>query len=795
MSSIRAGLAQRLRVGLLICFLAVFAGLGTTGWAAQPNSTPAEIDTQLTQAREKLETIRKGLDNHPSDDALAQWGTDVLQLQSKADALAEALAPRLADITARLNQLGPVPTGTATKEPRDVADQRAQLVKSNSALDSQLKLAKLLSVEATQLAERVSTERRTQFQAQMGERHRTFFSKNYRAELWRDLPGDWQRFGELGSELAASASQTPSRIWILISLGIIAVLGARFGIRRLLLHVTSTRVPSGRLRRSVFAVALTLVAIATPGLIAQLLHLGLNWSATLSDVDEVLISELVYIICLAGYIGGLGHALMSPKRPSWRLLPLPDNVALGLRWLPGTLAVLAVIVWLAKQLPAALDISLNTTIAMTSLSAIALGVALAWGLMRGERLRRKSQSESETDQIEHRPFWVEVLSTLTWLALITSVAGVLIGYATLGTFIVTQGFWLLIVVTSAYLLSLLVNDGFMTLLAGKKPEHPTPQSRLRHQAAVLLSGAARLVVVLIAIVLLLNPFGGGPAEVMHSLDQLRKGLKIGEVTIQLDALWQAVLVLALGLVCVRILKRWLKESYLPSTTMDHGMRTSTSTLFGYVGVVFVATLTLSALGIGLERVAWIASALSVGIGFGLQAVVQNFVSGLILLAERPVKVGDWVSLGGVEGDIQRINVRATEILMQDKSTVIVPNSEFITKTVRNVTHYRSMGRVQLKLPLPLDTDAGKVRELIKAVFAEQEEILETPAADVYLDGIENDRLMFNALAYVESPRQAYGVRSRVLYEVLNRLARAGMPVSASSTIVLQGNTTPSLPSP
>jgi small-conductance mechanosensitive channel len=793
MSSIRASLAQRLRIGLLICFLAVFSGLGATGWAAQPNTTPAEIDTQLTQAREKLDAIRKGLDNKPSDDALAQWGTDVLQLQSKADALAEALAPRLADITARLNQLGPVPDGT--KEPRDVAEQRAQLVKSNNALDSQLKLAKLLSVEATQLAERVSTERRTNFQAQMGERHRTFFSRNFRNELLANLPNDLQRFSVLGSELAASASQTPGRVWILIVFGIAAVLAAHYGIRRLLLHVTSTRVPSGRLRRSVFAVALVLIAVVTPGLIAQLLHLGLNWSGTLSDIDETLISELVNIICLAGYIGGLGYAMMSPKRPSWRLLPLPDNVALGLRRLPSTLAVLAVIVWLAKQLPAVLDISLTTTIAMTSLAAIVLGVVLACGLARGEKLSRQSQRESENDKEQNRPFWVSVLSTLTWLALIVSMVSILIGYAALGTFIVTQGLWLLIVVTSAYLLSLVINDGCMTLLAGKKLEHPTPQSRVRHQVAVLLSGAGRTLVVLIAIVLLLNPFGGAPAEALHSLEQLRKGLTIGQVTVQPDALWQAVLVLALGLLCVRILRRWLKETYLPSTTMDQGMRTSTATLFGYIGVLFVATLTLSALGIGLERVAWIASALSVGIGFGLQAVVQNFVSGLILLAERPVKVGDWVSLGGVEGDIQRINVRATEILMQDKSTVIVPNSEFITKTVRNVTHYRSMGRVQLKLPMPLDTDPEKVRELIKAVFAEQEEIMETPAADVYLDGVEGDRLMFNALAYVESPRQAYGVRSRVLYEVLSRLAKAGLSVSSSSTVVLQRNVTPSLPSP
>ena len=149
-----------------------------------------------------------------------------------------------------------------------------------------------------------------------------------------------------------------------------------------------------------------------------------------------------------------------------------------------------------------------------------------------------------------------------------------------------------------------------------------------------------------------------------------------------------------------MLKRWLSNRYLPTTELDPGMQLSAVTLFGYAGFVVAVALALSAAGIGLERVAWIASALSVGIGFGLQAIVQNFVSGLILLAERPVQVGDWVSLGGVEGDILRINVRATEIQMSDRSTVIVPNSEFITKTVRNVTRSSPLGLVQIKLPMP-----------------------------------------------------------------------------------------------
>ena len=169
-----------------------------------------------------------------------------------------------------------------------------------------------------------------------------------------------------------------------------------------------------------------------------------------------------------------------------------------------------------------------------------------------------------------------------------------------------------------------------------------------------------------------------------------------------------------------------------------------------------------------------ASALSVGIGFGLQSIVQNFVSGLILLAERPVKVGDWVSLSGVEGDIRRISVRSTEIQMGDRSTVIVPNSEFITKIVRNVTYGESLGMVQFKLPMPLATDIDRVKALVLASFEAHPGVLATPAPNVQLDGVDGTNMVLNASGFVNSPRAAYGIRSDLLFDVLARLRGEGL---------------------
>src|SRR3954453_5381353 len=208
----------------------------------------------------------------------------------------------------------------------------------------------------------------------------------------------------------------------------------------------------------------------------------------------------------------------------------------------------------------------------------------------------------------------------------------------------------------------------------------------------------------------------------------------------------------------------------------------------------VITLALSALGISVNRIAWIASALSVGIGFGLQAIVQNFISGLILLAERPVKVGDWVVLGASEGDIRRINVRATEIQLGDRSTLIVPNSEFITKIVRNMTLRNAEGRALIRLPMPLTTDAEQVRDIMVGALQEHEAVLAAPAPAVTLDAIENGLLIFQAIAYVSGPRVAAGVRSELLFTILKRLQAAQVPIAISQAATVPGAVGPNLAS-
>jgi len=165
--------------------------------------------------------------------------------------------------------------------------------------------------------------------------------------------------------------------------------------------------------------------------------------------------------------------------------------------------------------------------------------------------------------------------------------------------------------------------------------------------------------------------------------------------------------------------------------------------------------------------------------------VKNFISGLILLTERPVKVGDLVSISGIEGDIRRINVRATEIQLSDKSTVIVPNSQLISQNVRNATMGNAQGVATITLTFPLDIDPQKVRQLLLDVYNDNERILETPEPSVSFKDLTPNGIVMAVTGNVSTPRQVSGAKSDLLFDILTRLRKEGVKLSSPQTMIIE----------
>ena len=759
--------------------------------AAAPAQTPAQT---LAQLRSQLDSIKATVDAGKGDVPLTDVRASALAVQQQAEQLGSTLSPQSASLQARLDVLGPPPAKGAPAESAELGTQRRQLGKAKNDLDGQIKQANSLSTEATQLAAHVAELRVDQFQAQLASRTATPFSRAFWADPIKALPDDATRAARLGNDASAAirqAWQSPNRTPFVLCL-IVAVLLLSVGrwlIERVLVDVTTNRMPAGRLRRSALAVAVTLAYMLAIGLTAHFTYLALNWNDLLGDDLDDLARKLVRLVTFAAFMTGLGRAMLSNKRPSWRLPALSDDAAHRLRAFPWLLGAAALVLGVIESINSAIGASLATTVTTRGLLAAMIGLLVGSALLRLGQSRRATLAAGELPG--QRPLWVGLVVAAAFVCVGITLLGVAFGYIAFAFFIARQMLWVGVILTTLYLLMHLVDDIFDTVFApkgrtGKRMQSSfgLPTSALE-QTGTLLSGITRAVLLILAVAIVLAPFGAGPQELVGRVGYLLKGGSLGSLKIVPGNIFDAALVFVLGLIVLRVLKRWLSDQLLPKTSLDPGMQNSMITLLGYVGWVLVFVLALASLNVDLQSIAWMASALSVGIGFGLQAIVQNFISGLILLAERPVKVGDWVSIGGVEGDIRRINVRATEIQMSDRSTMIVPNSQFITQNVRNVTLANAQGRVQIKLPMPLDTDAGKARELILEVLRTHPGTLDTPAPSVQLDNLDGGSMLFSCTAYVNSPRDVSGVKSDLLFETLARLRDAKLPMTSPQSMVVR----------
>lgn len=190
------------------------------------------------------------------------------------------------------------------------------------------------------------------------------------------------------------------------------------------------------------------------------------------------------------------------------------------------------------------------------------------------------------------------------------------------------------------------------------------------------------------------------------------GVEIGGLRIVLGKLLIGVMLFAVLYTFTRWLKRKLETEWLLHTAIEPGTRDSVATVFGHVTFAFAAMIGLSYAGVDLGKLAIVAGALSVGIGFGLQNIVSNFVSGLILLFERPVQSGDFVTVGQTQGTVRKMRIRATEIETPDHETVIVPNSDLLSTHLRNRNLRSRYGRAVLQVGVACDSDPQHVSRVL-----------------------------------------------------------------------------------
>lgn len=746
-------------IGLSLCLVAP-AGSGPAYAQSGDQTAPdyTEWESVATRAEAALQAGRAG------NDAFARLREDVVRWRSVFQAQLSANDSRIGTLREQLAALGPKPAEGAS-EATEIATRRAEL---NSQLEV-LTTPRRTAEEAFSRANGLINEIDKTIRARQADELLRKGPVPLDPMLWEAAFADLRDsltglYGGVVSAFASPSSRSNAQnnlplTLVLMVAAAVLLLRSRTWSERLALRI-QTRESAASTRLTGFVVSLGQILFPVLGIFA-LMH-ALNVTGLYGPRGDLVIAKLPVI----------GLIIFSARWIGSRMFPRANEVEtpLGLtprrRWEGRLYAMLLGIILAVRVLLEGLSDFDRHGLETTAVLDFPLITLAGLILFRVGQLLHKHDPEKSTLSAEgaYRLQIIPILSRASMLIGLGAPFLSLVGYSGAALALIYPA------VLSMALCAVItqvqeVGRDLFALFS----RNPNPSEAL----LPTLVNFAFLVATLPLFALI---WGARLTDLTELWARFRTGVSIGDTTISPGSFFTLIVVFMIGYFLTRAVQGTMKNNVLPKTKLDPGGQVAMVSGLGYIGIFLAALIAITAAGIDLSSLAIVAGALSVGIGFGLQNIVSNFVSGIILLIERPISEGDWIEVGGQMGYVRDISVRSTRIETFDRTDVIVPNADLVSGTVTNFTRGNTVGRLIVPVGVAYGSDTRRIEEILHEIASAHPMVLANPAASVIFMGFGADSLDFEIRVILRDVNWTMAVRSEMNHQIAERFVAEGIEI-------------------
>lgn len=760
---------------LVVLPLAVLPPVAVAQEAAATATTATQVfdaeafETTAVRAEEVIEN------SVASTEALEQLRQQLVQFRTQAMNQKALAGAKVTPVFSRLQALGPAPAEGET-EAEDVAALRKELNDQLKQLRAPVIAAEEAFNRADGLIKQIDTIIRDRSTAELISQSRSPLTP----ELLQKAVAALGIFGgNLWGEITSNLSNPTSQVgrWqnllvvcVLLALALVLLMRSRRWSRNLETALIKTAKPTtAALYSFVGSLSqLILPAIGLALLVQALLMLNLF------ELRGYFVLRSLGVAGFALYFASwLSRSLFVPSSTQPALIQTTPEQTRSMRW---SFLALGLMFALRELLDAMAEGSGQNPPIVAAIPTLTFPLVVIGGfaLFRiGRVIGHAARVASKQDG--SNPFLGRIASIMGNLCVLAAVAGPVlaaIGFTYAGELLVFASAQSLLLITGLYIFFRLIGSlsGNVTGVVAAGSQEET------QRYGALFRVAVGFIMICVAVPVLALIWGARMSDLQEIWLMLRDGIAVGETRISLTDFLTFVLIFSIGYTITRVLQSALRTTVLPNTRMDSGGQNAIVTGTGYVGIFFAALAAITATGLDLSNLAIVAGALSVGIGFGLQTIVSNFVSGIILLIERPIKAGDWIEVGAYSGYVRKISVRSTEVETFDRASVVIPNADLIAGAVTNWTHSSMAGRVRVPVGVAYDSDPRHVERVLREVAEAHPMVMLDPGPAIMFMGFGADSMDFEIRAILRDVNWMLSAKSDMNYAIAKAFREEGIEI-------------------